>query len=122
MPWAGSSPCARASGSGESPECVTTAALAANAMKLVRMMIGSRLMPSVRRRARGRHTAGMDVRFVDCRSREDYLAAHIPGAAHADPERDLTGGEGGGRHPLPSTDAFAAWASAAGIDHGTPVV
>ena len=64
----------------------------------------------------------MDVRFVDCRSREDYLAAHIPGAAHADPERDLTGGEGGGRHPLPAADAFAAWASRAGIGPETLVV
>jgi thiosulfate/3-mercaptopyruvate sulfurtransferase len=57
----------------------------------------------------------VDVRFVDCRPREDYLAGHIPGAAHADPERDLTGTVGGGRHPLPSADAFAAWASRAGI-------
>jgi thiosulfate/3-mercaptopyruvate sulfurtransferase len=64
----------------------------------------------------------VDVRFVDCRSREQYLAAHIPGAAFADPERDLTGSEGGGRHPLPSSDAFAAWASRAGIGRETLVV
>ena len=64
----------------------------------------------------------MDLRFVDCRPREAYLAGHIPGAAHADPERHLTGDVGGGRHPLPSADAFAAWASAAGIGPGTLVV
>lgn len=72
----------------------------------------------------------MSVRFVDCRcgtghsegGYEDYLAAHIPGAAYADTERDLTGTEGGGRHPLPSAEAFAAWASAAGIGPGTLAV
>ena len=64
----------------------------------------------------------MATRFVDCRPREAYLAGHVPGAAHADPERDLTGDVGGGRHPLPSEAAFAAWASAAGIGPGTHVV
>ena len=64
----------------------------------------------------------MNVRFVDCRPHADYLAGHVPGAAHADPEHDLTGTDGGGRHPLPTADAFAAWASAAGIDAGTLVV
>jgi thiosulfate/3-mercaptopyruvate sulfurtransferase len=62
------------------------------------------------------------IRNVDCRPRAAYLAGHVPGAAHADPERDLTGGEGGGRHPLPSADAFAAWASRAGIGPETHVV
>ena len=57
----------------------------------------------------------MTSRFVDCRPRDAYLAGHLPGAAHADPERDLTGADGGGRHPLPTAEAFAAWASAAGI-------
>jgi thiosulfate/3-mercaptopyruvate sulfurtransferase len=64
----------------------------------------------------------VETRFVDCRPRDAYLAAHIPGAAHADPERHLTGEDGGGRHPLPSADAFAAWASAAGIGPETLVV
>ena len=64
----------------------------------------------------------METRFVDCRAREAYLAGHLPGAAHADPEHDLTGEVGGGRHPLPTADAFAAWASAAGIGPGTLVV
>ena len=39
-----------------------------------------------------------------------------------DPERDLTGTDGGGRHPLPTADAFAAWASLAGIGPDTLVV
>jgi thiosulfate/3-mercaptopyruvate sulfurtransferase len=64
----------------------------------------------------------MDVRFVDCRDREAYLAGHIPGAAHAEQEVDLTGREGGGRHPLPSGEDFARWASGAGIGAGTLVV
>ncbi len=64
----------------------------------------------------------MNVRFVDCRPREAYLAGHVPGAAHADPEADLTGTDGGGRHPLPTAAAFAAWASAAGIGADTLVV
>jgi len=64
----------------------------------------------------------VEPRFVDCRPRDAYLAGHIPGAAHADPESDLTGDVGGGRHPLPSADAFAAWASAAGIGPDTLVV
>jgi thiosulfate/3-mercaptopyruvate sulfurtransferase len=62
------------------------------------------------------------VRFVDCRPRDAYLAGHVPGAAHADPEGDLTGSVGGGRHPLPREAAFAEWASAAGIEAGTLVV
>ena len=64
----------------------------------------------------------METRFVDCRPREAYLEGHIPGAAHADPEADLTGDDGGGRHPLPRAEAFAAWASAAGIGPETLVV
>ena len=64
----------------------------------------------------------METRFVDCRTLEAYLAGHIPGAAHAEPERDLTGTVGGGRHPLPEDAVFAAWASAAGIGAETLVV
>jgi thiosulfate/3-mercaptopyruvate sulfurtransferase len=62
------------------------------------------------------------LRYVDCRPHDDYLAGHVPGAAHADPERNLTGDVGGGRHPLPAPEAFAAWASAAGIGPGTHVM
>ena len=70
----------------------------------------------------------MRTRFVDCRAREAYLAAHVPGSAHAEPERDLTGQRDptvtlrGGRHPLPGEEQFAAWASAAGIGSDTLVV
>jgi len=64
----------------------------------------------------------VNTRFVDCRPAAAYLDGHIPGAAHADPERDLTGTVGGGRHPLPSAEPFAAWASTAGIGAGTLVV
>jgi thiosulfate/3-mercaptopyruvate sulfurtransferase len=45
----------------------------------------------------------------------------VPGAAHLDPERDLTGEIGDssrGRHPLPEPDAFAASATTAGIGSG----
>jgi len=65
----------------------------------------------------------MHARLVDCRpDREAYLAGHLPGAAHLAPESDLTGTEGGGRHPLPGADAFAASAGRAGIGPGTLVV
>lgn len=64
----------------------------------------------------------MAVRYVDCRPPDAYVAGHVPGAAHADPQLDLTGDVGGGRHPLPSAEAFAAWASAAGIGPETHVV
>ena len=72
-------------------------------------------MLRIRRRSLIRHTRAVDVRFVDCRDARAYLAGHLPGAVHADPERDLTGTDGGGRHPLPTAKAFAAWASQAGI-------
>jgi thiosulfate/3-mercaptopyruvate sulfurtransferase len=62
------------------------------------------------------------LRHVDCRPTRAYLAGHVPGAAHADPERDLTGTDGGGRHPLPTADAFAAWAGVVGIGPDTHVV
>jgi thiosulfate/3-mercaptopyruvate sulfurtransferase len=64
----------------------------------------------------------VNYRFVDCRARDAYLAGHVTGAAHADPEADLTGTDGGGRHPLPTREAFAAWASLAGIGPETLVV
>jgi thiosulfate/3-mercaptopyruvate sulfurtransferase len=64
----------------------------------------------------------MQTLYVDCRPRDAYLAGHVPGAAHADPEADLTGDVGGGRHPLPSAAQFAAWASSAGIGGDTHVV
>ena len=64
----------------------------------------------------------MQYRFVDCRADDAYLAGHIPGAAWVDTERDLAGGPGGGRHPLPTERTFADWASRAGIGPGVFVV
>jgi thiosulfate/3-mercaptopyruvate sulfurtransferase len=70
-------------------------------------------------------------RFVDCRwalddptaGRRAYLEGHIPGAAFVDVERDLSSAPGGGgRHPLPTDEQFAAAASRAGIDAETFVV
>jgi thiosulfate/3-mercaptopyruvate sulfurtransferase len=69
--------------------------------------------------------------FVDCRwelgkpgrSRELYLAGHIPGSSFLDVERDLSSTPGGeGRHPLPSQEQFAAAAGRAGIGAGVFVV
>ena len=73
----------------------------------------------------------MDYRFVDCRwdiadpaaGQRFYLDAHIPGAAFLDVELDLSAPPGpGGRHPLPSTEQFAAAASRAGIGRDVLVV
>ena len=55
------------------------------------------------------------IRLVDVRTRSEYLDGHIPGSLHLDPETDLTGDVGGGRHPLPRPADFAAAASRAGI-------
>ena len=61
-----------------------------------------------------------EVLIVDCRKdladpakgRRDYLAGHIPGAAYAELDVDLSDlsrqPEGLGRHPLPSAAAFSA--------------
>lgn len=53
-----------------------------------------------------------------------FLDAHIPGARHADLERDLSAMEraGQGRHPWPDTQAFQARARAWGIGPQTQVV
>ena len=68
---------------------------------------------------------------MDCRwalddpafGRRAYLEGHIPGAAFLDVERDLSAPSGaGGRHPLPSAEAFAAAAARAGIGPGTFVI
>jgi thiosulfate/3-mercaptopyruvate sulfurtransferase len=73
----------------------------------------------------------MRYAFVDCRwqlgepelGRKQYLAAHIPGAAFLDVERDLSSPPGArGRHPLPTEEQFVAVASRAGIEDGVFVV
>ena len=62
-------------------------------------------------------------RFVDCRDEGAYLDAHVPGAAWVSTEQDLATPPGeGGRHPLPTAEQFADWASRAGIGRGTLVV
>ncbi|MBK8726268.1 MAG: sulfurtransferase [Holophagaceae bacterium] len=67
--------------------------------------------------------------LLDARPREEYLAGHLPGARHADLERDLSAAsrEGhdparGGRHPLPSLREFCATVGAWGIDDKSRVV
>jgi len=70
--------------------------------------------------------------FVDCRwelgdsarGRELYVAGHVTGASFLDVDADLSdlSVPGGGRHPLPSGERFAAAASRAGIGRGVFVV
>lgn len=69
---------------------------------------------------------------VDCRAsladpakgRSDWLAAHLPGAVHADLEQDLSGphAPGAGRHPMPSAEALCRSLSRLGIEPGQQVV
>ncbi len=69
---------------------------------------------------------------VDCRfqladvewGERAYLAGHIPGAAYAHLDRDLSGAKTGsnGRHPLPAPDALLQTFTRFGIGAGTQVV
>ncbi|MGX9685772.1 sulfurtransferase [Deinococcus wulumuqiensis] len=80
------------------------------------------------------HRNDPDLRVLDCRyalsdpllGRLAYLEGHVPGAAYADLETDLSGpvqpGGAGGRHPLPDPQVLAAWLGAAGIGDGSTVV
>jgi thiosulfate/3-mercaptopyruvate sulfurtransferase len=79
----------------------------------------------------GRPAAEPPLRIVDCRWRLGQPGAgealwregHIPEAAFLDVDRDLSAAPGpGGRHPLPSADAFEAAARRAGIGRGSLVV
>jgi thiosulfate/3-mercaptopyruvate sulfurtransferase len=55
--------------------------------------------------------------------RELYDAAHIPGAAFVDLDRDLAAPPGeGGRHPMPATADFEQAMRLAGVSGGRPVV
>jgi thiosulfate/3-mercaptopyruvate sulfurtransferase len=59
---------------------------------------------------------------------EQYHQAHLPGARHADLDRHLSNKSGaadnasGGRHPLPSREAFAAWLRSMGVSNDSQVV
>lgn len=58
---------------------------------------------------------------------EQFRQAHIPGARHADLDRDLSAHDGepcasGGRHPLPTREAFAAWLAGCSLQAGQQVV
>lgn len=69
---------------------------------------------------------------VDCRydlrneswGRDEYLAAHVPGAVYVSLSRDLSDRPNGsnGRHPLPPVGAIAAAFGRLGIGTGTQVV
>jgi thiosulfate/3-mercaptopyruvate sulfurtransferase len=69
---------------------------------------------------------------LDCRAsladrgagRATWLAGHVPGARHADLERDLSGphAAGAGRHPWPDAAAFVARLGAWGITPAHQVV
>ena len=74
-----------------------------------------------------------DVAVCDCRAYLDerngidaYYAGHIPGARFVDLETLVSAppviGTGGGRHPLPASEAFAAGLGALGIGHDTTVI
>lgn len=70
-------------------------------------------------------------RVFDCRhdlfktalGAEEYASAHIPGAAFASMDRDLSAAAGPrGRHPLPEPGAFMAWLGRQGVQRTDQVV
>ncbi len=74
-----------------------------------------------------------DWRLLDCRASltdpvagiRAYQAGHLPGALHADLEKDLSGParpNNGGRHPLPDRDALAATFRRWGINESSQSV
>lgn len=66
-----------------------------------------------------------DVRFHLAdhdQGRREYDTAHIPGARFVDLHTELAAATGGGRHPLPSVDEFAAVLGRLGVDSGSMVV
>ncbi|MGO9883500.1 MAG: sulfurtransferase [Solirubrobacteraceae bacterium] len=70
-------------------------------------------------------SALLDVRWeLATGARRDlYEQGHIPGAVFVDLDSALSGSPGaGGRHPLPTADAFGAAMRAAGVDSARPVV
>ncbi|HEY2597823.1 MAG TPA: sulfurtransferase [Candidatus Dormibacteraeota bacterium] len=74
------------------------------------------------------HIDDPDLRILDFRwyliggkGRDAYERGHIPGAVFVDLE-DVTGKEGGGRHPLPSARQFEKEMQRAGVSDATKVV
>ncbi len=80
-----------------------------------------------------------DVRLFDCTSDlmnpalgpQQFEVAHIPGATHASLDQHLSAHGGsvaagtaacGGRHPLPTREAFARWLGSVGVSNTTQVV
>ncbi len=66
-----------------------------------------------------------DVRWYltdPTRGRSEYDEAHVPGAVFVDLHAELAGGNGGGRHPLPTTEEFAARLGRFGIARDDTVV
>ncbi|MGH7918574.1 MAG: sulfurtransferase [Candidatus Dormibacteraceae bacterium] len=76
------------------------------------------------------HVNDADLRIVDLRwyldgrsGRDAYLSGHLPGAAFADLEGEMTGKAPGlGRHPLPEREAFERAMRRLGIDASSHVV
>lgn len=67
----------------------------------------------------------VDVRFYLAdhdQGRREYDEAHIPGARFVDLHTELAGDTGGGRHPLPTVDEFAALLGRLGVEPGSMVV
>jgi thiosulfate/3-mercaptopyruvate sulfurtransferase len=71
------------------------------------------------------HPSLLDVRWqvTTGADRQAYLAGHIPGAAFVDLDTQLSAPPGpGGRHPLPTAEAFTDAMRAAGVHAERPVV
>ena len=75
-----------------------------------------------------RHVDDKDVRIIDFRwylqgrvGRAEFLRGHIPRAVFLDLE-NVTGKEGGGRHPLPAAEQFEQEMRRCGVDDETKVV
>jgi thiosulfate/3-mercaptopyruvate sulfurtransferase len=75
------------------------------------------------------HLSDAGVRVIDIRwymdgrsGRDAYLAGHLPGAAFVDLDRDITGVEGPGRHPIPTRAQFEEAMRTARVDSGSRVV
>ena len=74
------------------------------------------------------HQSDPDLRLIDFRwyllgrnGRDSYASGHIPGAVFVDLE-EVTGTEGGGRHPLPTGTQLAEAMRKAGVDSDSKVV